>query len=87
MNDGRWETTATAYRVYFWTLIADAVPPAAPLWQCAPVRLQGATDIGDVLDWARDNADGRRYTIYAEVNADPPGLLQLYGVDPTVAPE
>ena len=84
VNDGRWETTATAYRVYFWTLIADAVPPSAPLWRCTPLRLE-ATDVGEVLTWANENADGRSYTVYVEVDADPPGLMQIYGVDPTVS--
>jgi hypothetical protein len=87
IDDGRWETVATAYHVRFWTLLEDATPPSAPLWECAPLRVEGVGDVCDVLDWARENAAGRSYTIYVEVDGDPGGVVQIYGVDPTVAPE
>jgi hypothetical protein len=85
VNEGRWEAVATAYRVYFWSKMSDPAPPERPLWRCEARRVAGAADVSEVLAWAEEDADARRFTVYAEVNRAPKGLLQVFGVDPTVA--
>jgi hypothetical protein len=85
VNEGRWEAVATAYRVYFWSKMSDPEPPELPLWRCEARRLAGAADVAEVLAWAKEDADARRFTVYAEVDGPPEGLVQVFGVDPTVA--
>lgn len=41
-------------------------------------------DVDEVLNWARDNADGRRFVVYVRVDTDrpaEPGLVRLLGTD------
>jgi hypothetical protein len=85
VNDGRWETDASSYRVYFWSKLTEPDPPDVPVWKCTPVKVTEVGDVSDVLEWARDNAAGRTYTVYVEVDADPRGLLQIFGEDPTAS--
>jgi hypothetical protein len=41
-------------------------------------------DVDAVLDWARGNAEGRRFAVYVRVIRQPgePGLVRLLGTDP-----
>ncbi|HEX7083018.1 MAG TPA: hypothetical protein VF186_02780 [Gaiellaceae bacterium] len=58
-RDIRWEERAPAYPVYFRR--GDASSEHA---------LTGAAEVGEVLRWAREHADGRGYTTGAV--AEPP---------------
>lgn len=69
-----------AYQVEFWS------QPSGPMWHCDATRLLEVSDVEEVFAWAREHADGRNITIYAEVNRGPErGRLRLAGVDPTAA--
>ena len=85
--DAGWETSAHAYRVYFWTKLREATAPgAAPLWQSEACRISGTRAVDVILSWAIENAGGREVTIYLEVAQMPPmksGLVHIYGNDPT----
>jgi len=83
----RWQITDTVYIVDFWRKIS--APPAADPekmgHQQSSFRLSNARDVNEVLAWASDNAAGRSFVVYAWVTSGgEPGLIQLYGVDPTV---
>lgn len=86
VDDDRWEHEATVYRVYFWKQISFPEPPDKPMWFCDPQQILGASDVVEVLGWAEANADGRRFTVYVEVNRGTnTGLVHIYGIDPTKA--
>ena len=85
--DGRWEYEAVAYRVYFWELMGGhTVSPAPVVWGSDEYELTDVRDVGEVLEWAKSNANGRGFTAYAVVDRGPNdhGLVQLFGVDPTI---
>lgn len=60
-RDQRWEVDHPAYRVYFFVQ-PDPGPPSG--WASDEWELTGA----DVLTWARENADGRRFIVYVRVD-------------------
>jgi len=81
-RDTRWEVPHPAYRVYFW----QRQQPHNPLsgWASDEWEIQDA-DIDEVLNWARDNAGGRRFVVYARVVGGEPGesgMVRLLGTDP-----
>ena len=88
-RDTRWEVDWPVYRVYFWHQ-----PPAPPgvaqeqvMWHCDEYRLSEATDVEEVLDWARSSArPDQTFTLYVEHrDAHGSGLVRLLGVDPNSA--
>jgi hypothetical protein len=90
VRESRWDEPtepagpASVYQVEFWTQLNDPPPPLAPMWQVEPIRLAGARDVREVLAWADERAQGRKVTIYVEVNRGPDaGRVRLVGVDPT----
>jgi hypothetical protein len=70
-----WEDYQPAYRVYFWS--ADVASDE--------YELIGASDVGEVLQWADEQRHGRTYTVYAVVSnsGDGLGTVRLHGDDPT----
>jgi hypothetical protein len=76
-RDTRWERNEPAYRVYFWD--------GNRVWASTEWRLT-ETDVPEVLAWARDNAHGRRITVWIEAtDQGEPGLLRLAGWEPVSA--
>ncbi|MFS3127734.1 hypothetical protein ACLM5J_04940 [Nocardioides sp. Bht2] len=85
-RDIDWKSDRPAYRVYFWKL------PPAPLgvaqeqvmWHCDEYRLTGATDVDEVLGWAREQVKAEQtFVVYVECGGPPrKGLVRLWGVDP-----
>jgi hypothetical protein len=76
-RDIRWEIDDPAYRVYFWH-------PRQPGsgWVCEEWEITGA-DVAEVQKWAAEQANGRRFVVYARAEtADGPGLIRLQGTDP-----
>jgi hypothetical protein len=57
------------------------------MWHCDEYRLTEATDVQQVLDWARDTARrNQTFVLYVENrDAHRSGLVRLLGVDPTSA--
>ena len=82
-----WEVTPTAYHVYFWGSAGDGVMLAGGTQMASSdeYEVSGARDVTDVLEWARQNARGRTFTIYAAVEnvLTDHGIVQVYGTDPT----
>jgi ketosteroid isomerase-like protein len=81
-RDTRWEVPHPIYRVYFWELQRPHDPRSR--WVSHEWEI-GDADIDEVLNWARDNAAGRRFVIYVRVvSGQPgePGLVRLLGTDP-----
>jgi hypothetical protein len=73
-RDTRWERDESAYRVYFWD------PDRG--WASDEYRLTHA-DVVEVLAWARENAQGRRVTLWVEAMHDGElGLIRLEGWEP-----
>jgi hypothetical protein len=75
-----WEINHPAYRVNFW-----AGGPESG-WASDEREIEDA-DVDEVLSWARNNAEGRRFVLYARVGGqhpgDEPGLVRLLGTDPS----
>jgi hypothetical protein len=81
-RDTQWEVPQPVYRVYFWERQMPQRPDSG--WASDEWQLEDA-DINEVVDWARDNAAGRRFVVYAKViggQPDGPGLIRLLGTDP-----
>jgi hypothetical protein len=77
-RDTNWEVGEPAYRVYFWSQ-----PRPGEMWVSDEWELTGA-DVTGALRWANDNADSRRFVLYARIDtAQGPGLIHLLGIDPT----
>jgi hypothetical protein len=56
-------------------------------WVSDEWRIADAVDLFEVLDWARDHADGRTFVLYVErVESGELGLIKLAGTDPTESP-
>jgi hypothetical protein len=72
-RDTRWERDEIAYRVYFWRGAGTSDE-----WRVTDA------DVSEVLDWAREKAQGRYITMWVEhtVNGDL-GMLRLEGWEPT----
>lgn len=76
-RDVEWETDAHSYRVYFWS------PDGGTSDE---YEVTGASDVGAVLAWAADRADGRLVEVFAYLVCDgAPGLLRLAGGRPDTA--
>ncbi|MDT0187972.1 hypothetical protein Q9S36_48075 [Microbacterium sp. ARD31] len=86
-RDTQWEVDRPIYRVYFWH------QPPAPgrvaqehmWWHCSEFRLIEASDVEEVLHWARRKArSDQTFTMYVEQrDAQRSGLVRLLGTDPT----
>lgn len=79
-RDTRWEVSHPAYRVYFWEQYRPHEPGSG--WVSDEWEIE---DVDEVVDWARDNARGRRLAVYARVvngQSGEPGLVRLLGADP-----
>ena len=84
-RDTRWEVDHPAYRVYFWHYEQPRDPHGG--WVSDEWQIEDA-DVDEVLNWARDNADGRRFVVYARVvcgQLGEPGLIRLLGTDPSTS--
>lgn len=78
-RDTEWEVLSPTYRVYFWRQRSGG-------YVSEEFQLQGAADVGEVLGWAEERAEGRVVTVYAllDIGAGR-GLIRLAGVDPTAS--
>jgi len=67
--------------VYFWT--HQGPQDRRSGWASDEWEIEDA-DVDEVLNWALNNAAGRRFTVYALVSGQPggPGLVRLLGTDP-----
>jgi hypothetical protein len=76
-----WEKNDPAYRVYFWHRQSDR-PMAG--WVSDEWRLSNV-DVAEVLAWAKEQAGGRRVTIWVEHDDDRDGrgMIRLLGWEPT----
>lgn len=74
------EVSEPSYRVYFWSqLNTDKLAWASEEWE-----LTAAADVGEALEWAKENASGRSFVMYVVVPAeDRQVLVRLQGIDPT----
>lgn len=71
-RDQAWEVDDPDYRVYFW-----GVDGRADEWELA------GCDVQEAVQWARENAGGRTFTLYAvAVSPEGAGLIRLLGADP-----
>ena len=76
-RDIRWEIDDPAYRVYLWR-----PDPAGSGWISEEWEITGA-DVAGVREWAEEQANGRRFVLYARAEtADGPGLIRLQGAEP-----
>lgn len=88
-RDTQWESDRPVYRVYFWH--QPSAPPGVAqkhaMWSCDEYRLSDATDVEEVLDWARSTArSDQTFVVYVEQrDAQRRGLVRLLGVDPNSA--
>jgi hypothetical protein len=82
----RWIADEPTYRVDFW----HPISPESPATSLATGYKQDSchvsdADIDEVVDWAHREANGRTIAIYvAYARGDEPGLIMLFGADPTV---
>jgi hypothetical protein len=88
-RDTQWEADQPVYRVYFFHQ-PDALPSVAQqhvMWHCDEHRLRDATDVEEVLGWARTKArPDQVFVVYVEQrDAQRSGLVRLLGVDPNSA--
>lgn len=80
------EVDQPVYRVYFWHRPA-AIPGVAQedmAYHCEEYRLEGASDVHEVISWATMRARPEQtYILYVEHHVDGrPGLMRLAGRDP-----
>jgi hypothetical protein len=72
------------YRVDFWGPIKDGsgrvVADGSDEW-----LLTGVRDVHEAIDWANDNADGRRFVLYVRFQDGPRslGVARLAGEEPS----
>ena len=75
-----------AYRVNFWQRSGEA-------WSLDAYALTEVKDIAEVLQWVDENAAGRRFEVFAEMDTEPEGsfqsprktgLIRLLGANPNV---
>jgi hypothetical protein len=70
--------------VTFWRQLDEATPDSVPWWESDIRRVEGATDVREVIAWAEERAAGRLYMIHAEIaGIDKPMLTQVAGQNPT----
>lgn len=83
------EDERPVYRVYFWSRgqAPAEVPPEMVGYYCRENRVLDAADVHEVIAWADRTAEpNETYTLYVEhQEAGRTGLIQLAGVDPTIA--
>jgi hypothetical protein len=79
----RWEDDRPAYQVHFWFLRDDEEGQPSP-WSSDEWMIEDAEDVSQVLQWVQENAQDRRFVLYAHTTcADGPGLIRLQGKDPS----
>jgi hypothetical protein len=83
-DDSRWWAPPGEFRVRFWETISDDPASDPPMWSSSMVRVVGAEDVTEAIEWARMEAKGRPFTVFLEVERNPPGMVQVFGTDPTV---
>lgn len=75
-----------AYRVNFWQQSGGS-------WNLDAYALTEVEDVAEVLRWVDENATGRRFEVFAEVDDEPvgsfhnprrSGLIRLLGANPNV---
>jgi len=72
-RDQTFEVADPRYRVFFWTS-----PTCSDEWELTE------TDLDEVLDWIRQNGNGRPHSLWAVTdNGDGLGHIRLRGTDPT----
>jgi hypothetical protein len=81
------EVSEPRYRVYFWSQRnTDQRDTDKPGWTSQEWELTAAADVGEALEWAKENASGRSFVMYVVVPADDGQVLvRLQGIDPTAA--
>ena len=88
-RDTRWEVDRPVYRVYFWHQPGSAPGVVEPhvMWHCDEQRVSDASDVEEVLGWARATArPDQTFVLYVEqTDAGRPGLVRLSGTDPNAA--
>lgn len=80
-RDTTWEIGEPVYRVHFFRPQRSRDPGSG--WVSDEWEIANA-DIDEALNWARQNAAGRRFVIYVRVIAGQPGkpgLVRLAGTD------
>ena len=77
-RDTTWEHAVPTYRVYFFK------DPGHGGWPSYEYELVDAEDVGEVLRWAEEHADGRVYVVHAvwDDSRLGKGLLTLTGYNP-----
>lgn len=81
-----WQQQARIYHVHFYRQLSNPEPPLVPFWESSEYQITDAGDVGKVLEWAQAEAAGRVIALFVEVRAvppGPPGMLLLYGRNPT----
>ena len=72
----------------FWQLLNDPEPIDRQIWlEESTLRVVGAKDVIEAIEWARTTAAGTPFTMYLEVDQNPIGLVRVYVTDPTVPGE
>lgn len=80
------EEDSPTYRVNFWSDMGRGS------WGLEAFILHSPSDVTEVLEWAEQNRQGRRYEIFVEVEGEEPTqytversapLIRLLGEDPT----
>ena len=75
---------APNYRVNFWS-------PSKNVWSLDAWVLVDVEDVGEVLQWVKENAKGRRSEVFVEMEEEAiqpfqtprtSGLIRLYGTNP-----
>jgi hypothetical protein len=73
-----------AYRVNFWQ-------PSGSAWSLDAYALTDVENVSEVLRWVEENARGRRFEVFAEIDDEPAesfttprktGLVRLLGSNP-----
>ena len=88
-RDTQWEVDHPVYRVYFWN--QQPAPPGISqehmAFESHSYRVLGARDVHEVTEWATKTARANQtFCLYIEqLHGDSPGLIHLFGDDPTVA--
>jgi len=76
------EVSEPRYRVYFWSQRNTG----KLAWTSQEWELTAAADVGEALEWAKENASGRSFVMYVVVPAENGQVLvRLQGLDPTAA--
>jgi hypothetical protein len=83
-RSARWEIDQPSYLINFWQRSSGRRDTG---WASDEWRLSDA-DVHEVLAWADEHADGRRFSLWIEFVLDgEPGLVRLGGWEPSRADE